>query len=32
MGKLAQKAVDYYDGLPPELLTPQTRRCTAAWP
>ena len=25
MGKLAQKALDYYDGLPPELLTPQTR-------
>jgi tetratricopeptide (TPR) repeat protein len=25
MGKLAQKAVDYYDGLPPELLTPRTR-------
>ncbi len=25
MGKLAQKAVDYYDALPAELLTPQTR-------
>jgi hypothetical protein len=25
MGKLAQKAVDYYDGLPPELRTPRTR-------
>lgn len=25
MGKLAQKAVDYYNGLPAELLTPQTR-------
>jgi len=25
MGKLAQKAVDYYDGLPPELLTTQTQ-------
>ncbi len=25
MGKLAQKAVDYYDRLPPELLTTQTQ-------
>ena len=25
MAKLAQKAVDYYNGLPPELLTPRTR-------
>ena len=25
MAKLAQKAVDYYDSLPPELLTPRTR-------
>jgi len=25
MGKLAQKAIEYYDGLPPELLTPRTR-------
>jgi hypothetical protein len=25
VGKLADKAVAYYDGLPPELLTPQTR-------
>lgn len=25
MGKLAHMAVSYYDGLPPELLTPQTR-------
>lgn len=25
VGKLADKAVAYYDGLPPELMTPQTR-------
>ena len=25
MGKLANLAVEYYDGLPPELVTPQTR-------
>jgi hypothetical protein len=25
MGKLAQMAVGYYDGLPPDLLTPRTR-------
>ncbi len=25
MGKLAKMAVSYYDGLPPELLTPQTQ-------
>ncbi len=25
VGKLADKAVGYYDGLPPELMTPQTR-------
>jgi hypothetical protein len=25
MGKLAHQAVAYYDGLPPELMTPQTQ-------
>jgi tetratricopeptide (TPR) repeat protein len=25
MGKLAHQAIEYYDGLPPQLMTPQTR-------